>query len=304
MKELTLVPGSDEWLEFRKTMLGTASTAPEMLGEGYTSRAVFLRDYGKPQPAPSDYLQALFDKGHEAEDLARPVAEDMIGDELFPSTAVITEGDFPVDTGPEVVKALNGRLSASFDGITADGQTIWEHKLYKATIAAALDAGKIPIQYRIQMEQQLMISGAARCLFMASNLVDGGKMVHMWYYPDLELRDRIVAGWLQFSNDLDNRKDEVETVTPDESWAAIENEYLAADLQLAAAKERVDAARKAAEAFAGGKNVDGPRLKLVVSERTGRVAYDKVLDSLGVDVDLEKFRSKPTQYIQLRKVKQ
>jgi uncharacterized coiled-coil protein SlyX len=63
----------------------------------------------------------------------------------------------------------------------------------------------LPLMYRAQMEHQLMVSGASKCLFMASKW--NGEVLeeerHCWYEPDLELRQRIIEGWKQFKTDLD-----------------------------------------------------------------------------------------------------
>jgi hypothetical protein len=54
------------------------------------------------------------------------------------------------------------------------------------------------------MEQQMAVSGADRVLFMASKW-NGDTLVeerHCWYYRDVELRGKIIAGWKQFAADL------------------------------------------------------------------------------------------------------
>ena len=52
-----------------------------------------------------------------------------------------------------------------------------------------------------------MVSGAEKCLFMASKWTDADEMIeskHFWYRPDAELRQRIISGWDQFAADLVN----------------------------------------------------------------------------------------------------
>lgn len=84
---------------------------------------------------------------------------------------------------------------------------IYEHKTLNKTIRAALLTGEIPELYRIQMEQQLLIYNADKCLFMASKWDDNDELIeemHCWYEPDLELRERIVKGWEQLEADKKN----------------------------------------------------------------------------------------------------
>lgn len=133
--------------------------------------------------------QARFDDGHRFEVLALPLAEEIIGESLYPITG------------------SREKLSASFDGLTLDDNVSWEHKSLNDTIRAATCAADLAEYLRVQMEQQLAVSEAERCLFMASKWDANGELVeevHHWYEPDLALRQRIIAGWAQFEIDLAN----------------------------------------------------------------------------------------------------
>lgn len=203
MKILNLVQGSDEWAAHRAQHFN-ASDAPAMLGcSPYKQRSQLLREIATGVSAEiSDVTQNLFDKGHRAEALARPLAERLIGEELFP------------------VVGFEGPYSASFDGLTMDYQTGFEHKSLNDDLRRAFAALKtrefetdpmtavracLPEHLRAQMEQQCMVSGATRVLFVASKWDSNGELVeeqHCWYYPDADLRARIVAGWKQFADDV------------------------------------------------------------------------------------------------------
>jgi hypothetical protein len=135
----------------------------------------------------SDSTQVLFNNGHRFEALARPIGEQIIGEDLYP------------------VVGSNGKLSASFDGITLDESIIFEHKSLNEEIRHAQTADDLGLHLRVQMEQQLLVSGAEKCLFMASRWDGNDELieeVHFWYEPDLALREQIVAGWEQFNIDL------------------------------------------------------------------------------------------------------
>jgi len=195
-----LTQGSPEWLAYRAQNFN-ASDAPAMMGcSPYKTRAELLREVHTGRPADVDVAtQKRFDAGHRAEALARPLAEEIIGEELYPVTGSA------------------GRLSASFDGLTLDETQGFEHKALNAEIRAAFDAAWqqraedpeaglfLPIYHRVQMEQQLHVSGAERILFMASEWGADGNLIeerHCWYYPDDELRANILRGWEQFERDL------------------------------------------------------------------------------------------------------
>lgn len=180
--------GSEAWHQHRASHYG-ASEAPAMLGIGlHKTRGQLLHEKKTGiVPEVDEATQRRFDKGHEFEAIVRPWAEDMIESELYP---VVLADD------------VNGLpLSASLDGLTIDDSTAWEHKHLNKTLIGALDAGEIPEPYRAQMEQQLMLSSAERCLFMASN-GDKETMRYSWYATDAEMRERLVAGWKQFDDDL------------------------------------------------------------------------------------------------------
>lgn len=193
MNTTELLQGSPQWLAHRRQFFN-ASDAPAMMGySSYKTRSELLHElhagYTKQVDAAT---QRRFDAGHRFEALARPLAEKIIGQELYPVTG--TEGQY----------------SASFDGLAMDESVALEHKTLNDELRACIrqQGGNandfLSPMYRIQMEQQCMVSGAGRVLFMATKW-DGEELVeerHCWYTPDLELRSRIIAGWDQFAADL------------------------------------------------------------------------------------------------------
>lgn len=191
--------GSHEWLVHRAQHFN-ASDAPAMMGcSPYQTRTELLSRMKTGIRAEVDAAtQRRFDDGHRFEALARPLAEKIIGDDLYPVTGSQDE------------------LSASFDGLTMDGSTAFEHKALNNDLRQLVwveDIGNdfLPLHYRVQMEQQMAVSGAQRVLFMASKW-EGDELIeerHCWYYPDAELRANIIAGWQQFAKDLTEFKPEV-----------------------------------------------------------------------------------------------
>jgi len=57
-----------------------------------------------------------------------------------------------------------------------------------------LRAGTLDANYTVQMDQQLLVSGAAKCLFMTS---DGtaDRMAWCWYESNPEKFAALIAGW-------------------------------------------------------------------------------------------------------------
>jgi putative phage-type endonuclease len=183
-----VVQGTPEWLQLRATH-HTASEAPAALGVGkYQTRAALLRqkftglgddvDAGK---------QALFDRGHAAEAAARGLAEAIVDSDFYPITATAVIDGLP--------------LLASLDGCTLEGDVILEHKLWNDALASDVRNGTLTPHYTVQMDQQLLVTGAEKCLFMVS---DGTpeRMVWCWYTSTPEKAAALIAGWRQFIADL------------------------------------------------------------------------------------------------------
>ncbi|MDR9839414.1 lambda-exonuclease family protein [Herbaspirillum huttiense] len=189
MEVLNVTQGSQEWLDARRAY-HTASEAPAAMGHSkYMSRTKLLaKKTGGGEEHIDSHKQALFDRGHEAEALARPFAEKVIGSKLYPVTAVANVDGIP--------------LLASLDGCTMSEATIWEHKLANQALLEDVRAGILDPHYSIQLDQQLLVSGATRCLFTVSDGTEEN-MEHMWYEPDQEKFALLVAGWKQFIKDME-----------------------------------------------------------------------------------------------------
>jgi len=191
MNYIDLPQGSAQWHAHRANHFN-ASDAPAMMGcSAYKTRNQLLHEMHTGLSAEVDAAtQRRFDDGHRFEALARPLAEDIIGTELYPVT------------GSE------GRLSASFDGLTMDESICFEHKSLNDELRSVMVDGStganLALMYRVQMEQQMLVSGAEKCLFMASKW-QGDALIeerHTWYSMDPKLSAAILQGWTQFAIDL------------------------------------------------------------------------------------------------------
>lgn len=191
-----LQQGTPEWLEYRQGTLN-ASDAGTVLGiNPYRTRAELIREMATGLTKEIDAgTQRRFDDGHRFERLAMPLAEDIIGEPLSATTVSIE------------VPGLKRRLSASLDGATFGDTENVEHKTLSDSLAAALDRGELPEQYPPQMEQGMMITGATRCLFIASKWDTTDQLIaekHVWYESNPDLRTKIIAAWKQAEADAEN----------------------------------------------------------------------------------------------------
>ena len=184
MKIHNVVQGSPEWLALRLDHF-TASEAPAMMGcSKYQTRTELLA-LKKTGIAPEidAFTQKNFDRGHATEAMARPIIEEMIGEELYP------------------VVGTDGELLASMDGMTMLGDVLFEHKLWNADLVKQVMIGELEPQYYWQLEQQLLVSGAEHVVFVCS---DGTRenMVCMDYRAVPGRAETLLAGWKQFKQDL------------------------------------------------------------------------------------------------------
>lgn len=183
-----LIQGSPDWHAFRAEHFNASEAAAVFGQHKYMSRAdlLALKATGIEKEV-NDFQQAAFDRGHATEALARPHVAAIIGEDLFPVVASDDEN----------------WLAASFDGITMDDCILFEHKLLNQDLVAQVKTGELEPHYYWQLEQQLLISGAEKVIFVTS---DGtAENLHwMEYRPVAGRADQLIAGWKQFQADLAN----------------------------------------------------------------------------------------------------
>lgn len=191
--------GSKAWHQLRAEHF-SASDAPAMMGKSsYKTRSELLSEKKLGITKDIDAAtQKRFDLGHKYEAMARPFAEEIISDDLYPAT------------GSEIIEGLP--LSASFDGISM-GNECWEHKTLNKKLSQVKSIDDLDIQYLIQMEHQMLVASSQKCLFMAST-GEKESMVHFWYESNPKLRAEIIAGWHQFAADLETHEHIEEPTKP------------------------------------------------------------------------------------------
>jgi predicted phage-related endonuclease len=200
------LPGSPAWHARRARCFNAGDAAAMLSCSPLKTRTQLLDELSTGiEREFSDYVQErVIDPGHAIEALCRPFAEDILDEELQ-----VIGGSLPV-------AGLSRPLGASLDGVTFMEDTNWECKRLNDELRAALphsgrdshqrnDAKALPKDKRVQMEQQMMVDGAKRCLFTAGELGPNDTITderHAWYDSDPALRAEILAGWRQFDADL------------------------------------------------------------------------------------------------------
>jgi predicted phage-related endonuclease len=176
MKEITLVPGSQEWIKSR-----SASKAPAMMGvDPKTTQAELVKmmatGVGK---VFTDWQQRmLLDKGNASEAGTRDLAEEVLGDGLSPACASTDDG----------------YLTAAPDGVTFSGKVGFEAKAWNVELVADIKAGELKPERYWQLEQQCLVFNLDYILFCSSNGTRD-KFVCMEYYPVPGRAEQLIVGW-------------------------------------------------------------------------------------------------------------
>jgi len=186
--ELSVQQGTPEWKAARKN---TRNASDYPSAQGFSkkfSRADLVREAATGiEREFSPYVEEkIFPDGHRIEAMARPLAEKIIGEELFPIVATSNDG----------------YLGASSDGATMLLDTGWECKQWNTELAEAVaSTGRVPETHVGQLDQQGLVFGFERILFMVT---DGTpeKCVHCWHTPTAEAKARIRPTWKQFDEDV------------------------------------------------------------------------------------------------------
>lgn len=180
--------GSAAWHAARARHFCASEAAAALGLSKYTTRDELLRQKATGLTEEvSPAKQRLFDAGHQAEALARPIAEGIAGTEFFPVVATREVEGMP--------------LLASFDGIDLLDEVIWENKMPNQSLVQQVQAGDLEPHYYLQLEHQLLVSGAQRALFTPSDGTPEGTH-QLWYESKPERRAQLIAGWKQFAADL------------------------------------------------------------------------------------------------------
>lgn len=187
MKTLDVVQGSPEWLEARRRY-NTASEAPIMMGVSpYCTRSDLVRMKATADAREfSDWFQCnVLDKGHAIEAKVRVLAEEDLGELLYPITGVSDDD----------------QLLASFDGVPMDERMVFECKQFSEELFSEVQAGNVPARIYWQLEQELDVCETAEFARLICSDGTRGRYASIDYYRVPGRREQLRAGWRQFDED-------------------------------------------------------------------------------------------------------
>jgi len=224
-------------------------------------------------------------RGTDLEPLARAAYEEQTGLVMQP---LVLEAD---------------GYSASLDGMTLEGDLVLEIKCplrgTRSDLWQDVQSGQVPAYYGIQVQHQLMVSGADTAHLW---VFDGNQGILHSIERDATVMERIRAGWDEFqqylTNDTPPPLTEADTVLRhDSAWIAAAEAYAQAKREADALAERLEAARQALLALAQHPREQGAGVSVTRYWKQGNVDYKKVPQLQGVD--LGPYRGKARQEVRV-----
>jgi len=267
---IQLLQGSPEWLQYRLAKRNASESAAVLgLSPWTTPYQLWLIKTGRlVQAANAPML-----RGIELEPIARAHYELQTG--LVMQPLVLESGDY----------------SASLDGMTLEGDLILEIKCpYKGQDSAlwhGVAAGTAPEHYMIQLQHQLMVSGAdVAHLFV----FDGRQGLLLEVRRDETVMQRVRTAWDSFQQYLDSDTpppltDADTVVREDSNWSAAARNYSEAKAAVDAADAVLAAAREKLVALAQHPKETGGGVSVTRFWKSGSVDYKRVPELKGVDLD-------------------
>lgn len=264
-----LPQGSPEWLAYRLQKFN-ASESAALLGVS---------------PWQSPYQLWLSKTGKASN---RPNAAMLRGTELEPAARAAYEDQTGLVMQPLVLEA--GRYSASLDGMTLDGDLVLEIKCpvrgTRSDLWQDVASGTVPEHYAVQVQHQLMVSGARTAHLW---VFDGSRGLLHEIHRDEGCMARIQAAWEAFAVHLDNDTPpaltEADTVQRlDAEWSEAAKGFAEAKALADQAAERLEAARQALLALVKHPKECGAGVTVSRYWKQGNVDYKRIPVLKGLDL--------------------
>jgi putative phage-type endonuclease len=257
-----MVQGSAEWHEHR-SQYSNASESPAVMGLSpwMTPYQLWQLKTGKTQPTEAT---APMKHGTEMEPTARAVYESKTGIVMQP--LVMTSGEY----------------SASLDGITLSGDLIVEIKCpYKGKASElwqSVEVGEIPEMYNVQIQHQLMVSGAVKAHLWVFDGTDG---LLLGVDRDEVCQQRIRKAWDEFNvyvaTDMPPPMTDADTVLRDDpNWQAAAEDYVVLKGLAEEAAIRADEAKAKLISLAVHNRESGSGVTVTRYYKQGSIDYKRV----------------------------
>lgn len=184
MKIIDLEQGTQEWLDFRENRF-SASVTPCLFGVGNSSAVAeaFIRYGGGTRKKTKS---ENFERGHKEEKETRDFINAKQGRNFQPLVCIYDEDE---------------RFIASLDGY--DNEEVLEVKSSPAQLQKYRETKIVPLQYMYQVQHQLMVTKAKRCLLAIVNSTYDMEIITI--EPDLAMQEDIKKRWNEFEATYKNK---------------------------------------------------------------------------------------------------
>ena len=271
MEQVYLEQGSQEWLEWRRGKRMASETAAVMGISPYSSPAQVRKEkQGRGRTFVTDAMQ----RGHDEEPRAREAYEAATGTLYQPG--VFQYGDY----------------GASVDGITLEGDQLLEIKTpakgKESDRWQEVAEGAISEYDYAQVQHQMMVTGAADCVFLVWS---GEDYVAIVVPRNPEFFEKIREAWDEFWPTVEERDDA--------EWAEAAEAYRKAKETSDAASAALEDAKAALIALTSGKYSGGQGVEVTKVVRTGSVDWKKVQKAHLADVNVDDYRKPGSEFFKV-----
>jgi putative phage-type endonuclease len=283
--KLDLIQGSKEWLAARLEHV-TASNVPCLFNlSPYKTKLQYFEELTTKTEKPiSDQTQVLFDIGHKAEAMGREYVEKHYGFEC-PASVVVSQ-------------RCPGLL-ASLDGFNETRKIIFEAKYVGAeTLRKIKEEGTLPVHHEYQVQAQLLATGAEKCVYFALDPQGHAAVIELT--PNADIQVEIIEAVQEFLSDLKEGKAPAPSMRDyieikDAKFEELERLKVQLDLTQ---KLFDEVKQELAEKYKDHTRIRSGLVTMVRSFRKGNIAYAKVPQLKGVD--LEKYRGAAIESVTVR----
>ena len=274
--------GSEEWLKVRKGY-GMASEVGALLGVSKWEPKTPLELYRVKNGEKEIKMNFAMAHGNQYEDVARQMFQDDMGAKWEPVVVLSEVGSVPV--------------GASLDGYREEDNSILEIKCPLKGVKSDLwielsDTDRIPEQYWLQCQQQLLVTQSDKLYFYVYDTDRGaGLMKIIKPYPKAQAS--IVEAWQRHWDvqpPLATASDVIENT--DAIWEDTAREWKEVSIALSELKAQEASLKKSLIELSKGQSMKAAGVQIKISEAKGRVNYNNIPELKGVD--LEKYRGEPT----------
>jgi len=271
-----LVQGSDAWREFRECGIGSSEIAAIM---GLSSYKKAIDIYNEKMGLTTPYVNSAMQRGTSYEAEARKAFEGDSNMPFDPICCIHDEYDY---------------FRASLDGYNAEANSVLEIKVPSEKNYEAM-CKSIPEMYNIQMQWQMMVSGAKTAVFLVYN-PETKQFKSTVVYPDVSLREEMTEAAKVF---WENFQQGIPPEAPEDLSIFVENDKLEDHARRwekwdEQEKEAIKGKKQEREAmldFGDDGDFHGTLLRFKKVYTEGRVDYEAMLVDLGIASDvIEKYR--------------